>query len=141
MVRKRLKTEIPIHQRLLDELGFLLFEDYIFCRVLDIRVPEVVDSDTLDPCRLRPSVHLMVEIAFRDGENALLLLDAVEHPQVVLHLVTEEVGHFNGAVAYGLEIPSSLATSSAFTNSSLLMRFTSLFLFRKYVNVSILIIH
>lgn len=63
-------------------------------------MPEVVDSDTLDPCRLRPSVHLMVEIAFRDGENALLLLDTVEHPQVILHLVTEEVGHFNGAVAF-----------------------------------------
>ena len=62
----------------------------------DVAVSEVMDSDTLDPCRLRPSVHLMVEIAFRDGENALLLLDAVEHPQVVLHLVTEEVGHFNG---------------------------------------------
>ena len=42
----------------------------------------------------------MVEIAFRDGENALLLLDTVEHPQVILHLVTEEVGHFNGAVAF-----------------------------------------
>ncbi len=47
MVRKRLKTEIPIHQRLLDELGFLLFKDYIFCRGLDVRVPEIVEAHVL----------------------------------------------------------------------------------------------
>ncbi len=63
-------------------------------------VSEVVDSDTLYPRLFRPSVHFMVEIAFRDGENAVFLLDPVEHPQVVPHFVTEEIGHFDGTIAF-----------------------------------------
>ena len=61
---------------------------------------EVMDSDTLHTSLFRPSVHLMVEIAFCNGENAVFLLDPVEHSQVVPHFVTEEIGHFNGTIAF-----------------------------------------
>mgnify|MGYP002508753381 CR=1 FL=1 len=54
----------------------------------------------LDPGLFRPSVHLMVEIAFRDGENAVFLLDPVEHPQVVPHFVTEKIGHLDSTIAF-----------------------------------------
>lgn len=42
---KRTKNRNPNSSKSLDELGFLLFEDYIFCRVLDIRVPYVMQPD------------------------------------------------------------------------------------------------
>ena len=41
---KKTKNRNPNSSKSLDELGFLLFKDYIFCRVLDIRVPQIVEA-------------------------------------------------------------------------------------------------
>ena len=50
-----------------------------FCRVLDIRVPEVVNSDPLHSRRFRTSVHFMVEIVLADRENPFICPGAVKH--------------------------------------------------------------
>ena len=50
-----------------------------FCRVLDIRVSEVVNSDPLHSRRFRTSVHLMVEIVLADRENPFICPGAVKH--------------------------------------------------------------
>ena len=52
-----------------------------FCRVLDIRVSQIVDSDALYPGGLGASVHLVMEIAFGHGENAVLLFQPVSIPR------------------------------------------------------------
>ena len=71
-----------------------------FCRVLDIRVPQIVDSDTLYPCGLGASVHLMMEIAFGYGENAVLLFYPIEHSQIVLHFLAEKLRHLDVTIAF-----------------------------------------
>lgn len=71
-----------------------------FCRVLDIRVSQIVDSDALDACCLCTPVHLMVEIAFGYRENTIFLFQTVLHFEKLLHLLAEKVGHLNGAVAF-----------------------------------------
>ena len=50
-----------------------------FCRVLDIRVSEVVNSDPLHSRRFRTSVHFMVEIVLADRENPFICPGAVKH--------------------------------------------------------------
>ena len=72
-----------------------------FCHVLDIRVPEVVNPDPLDPRRFRSPVHLPVKIGFRHGENAVCRLCGIQALDVVLHFFTEESGHLNDPVALG----------------------------------------
>ena len=44
-----------------------------FCRGLDIRVTEIVNADTLHACRLCPSVHLVMKIAFRYCKDTMSL--------------------------------------------------------------------
>lgn len=53
----------------------------------DVTVPQIVDSDALDSGGLGASVHLVMEIAFGHGENAVLLFQPVEHSKIVLHSV------------------------------------------------------
>ena len=45
-----------------------------FCRGLDIRVTEIVNADTLYPCGICPSVHLVMEITFCDCKDTVFLL-------------------------------------------------------------------
>ena len=70
-----------------------------FCRVLDIRVPQVVYSDPLNPGLFRSSVHLPVQVGFCHRENAVGRLHGVQALDVVLHFFTEENGHLNDTVA------------------------------------------
>ena len=37
-----------------------------FCRGLDIRVANIVDTDFLNACLLRPSLHFVIEVGFCD---------------------------------------------------------------------------
>lgn len=50
-----------------------------FCRVLDIRVSEVMYPDSLHASRFRTPVHFMVEIVFADREDPFVRPGAVKH--------------------------------------------------------------
>ena len=65
----------------------------------DVAVSQIMDSDALYSGFLAPSVHLAMEIVLTDRENALLLVRAVKHPDVVLHLLTEKLRHLDDPVA------------------------------------------
>lgn len=45
-----------------------------FCRELDIRVSEIVNTDAFYSCGICPSVHLMMKITFGDCKNTVFLL-------------------------------------------------------------------
>ena len=66
----------------------------------DVTVPQIVDSDALDSGGLGASVHLVMEIAFGHGENAVLLFQPVEHSKIVLHFLAEKLRHLDGTVAF-----------------------------------------
>ena len=53
------------------------------------------------PCLLAATVHFPVEVAFADGKHPAVWLHAVELLEVVLQLVTQELGHLNHPVALG----------------------------------------
>lgn len=64
---------------------------------------KIVYSDPLYPRFLRTSVHLPVEIAFRDGEHPVILTDVILHFQVVLDLISQKLRHGDGSVTlFGL---------------------------------------
>ena len=67
----------------------------------DMAVSQIVYSDAFYSGFLASSVHLTVEIVLADGENALLLIWTVKHPNVVLHLLTEKLRHLDDPVALG----------------------------------------
>ena len=58
-------------------------------------VPEIVDSDALYTGGLATSIHFTMQIIFADGENPAVILEAVEHFEVVLHFLAEEFRHLN----------------------------------------------
>ena len=70
-----------------------------FCLGLDIRVTEIVNADTLHACRLCPSVHLVMKIAFRHRKDTVFLLQSVKHTEIFFHFLTQKLRHFNRAVA------------------------------------------
>lgn len=57
-----------------------------FCRELDIRVSQIMDSNTLNACCLGTSVHFVVEIALGHGKNTVLLFYPILHFEKFLHL-------------------------------------------------------
>ena len=63
-------------------------------------VPQIVNSYTLYACGFRPSVHLVMKIAFRYRKNTVFFLQAIEHTKILLHFLTEKMRHFNRAVAF-----------------------------------------
>ena len=71
-----------------------------FCRELDIRVSQVVDSDDLDARHLAAKRHPALQGVLGQGEDAAVRFQSVELLEVVLHLVAEEVRHLDHAVAF-----------------------------------------
>ena len=67
----------------------------------DVAMSQIVYADALYPCLLAATVHFPVEIAFADGEHPAVRLHAVELLEVVLQLVTQELGHLDHPVALG----------------------------------------
>lgn len=45
-----------------------------FCRELDIRVPEIMNSDFLYPTRFAASFHLVIQVIFCHRKNAVVRL-------------------------------------------------------------------
>lgn len=64
-----------------------------------MRVPEVVNSDALHACLRRPPLHFPLKMAFADGEDAVIALQIINGFEIVLHLLTQEFGHLDDAVA------------------------------------------
>ena len=58
-----------------------------FCRVLDIRVTNIVDSDTRDSGLFRASIHLPVEITLGNGEHSVICSNSIEHFEVILNFL------------------------------------------------------
>ena len=63
-------------------------------------VSDVVDSDALDPGLFRAPLHLPVEIALGDGEHPVIRPDAVEHFEIILDFIRQELRHGDDAVAF-----------------------------------------
>ena len=59
-----------------------------FCRGLDIRVTQVMDSDSFYIRRFRSPVHLVMEIGFCDLEHSFIPADFIEHTNIFLHFLT-----------------------------------------------------
>ena len=53
-----MKTETPNYQVIVGDLGFLLLQRYIFFRVLDIQVPQIMESDSPQMIRLDDTLKL-----------------------------------------------------------------------------------
>ena len=58
----------------------------------DVVVPQIVYANAFHSSLLAAMVHFPVEIAFADREHPAVRLHAVEMLEVVLELVTEELG-------------------------------------------------
>lgn len=82
-------------------MGFLLFRIIFFCRVLDIRVSQIVYANPFHPCLLAAAIHFPMEIAFADGEHPAVRLHAVKLLEVILQLVTEKLRDLDHPVALG----------------------------------------
>ena len=67
---------------------FCFGSSFIFCRGLDIRVTEIMYTDSFYPTFLTATIHLVGKIIFRDRENSVIRLQAVILFEKVLHLVT-----------------------------------------------------
>ena len=72
-----------------------------FCRVLDIRVPQIVYANPFHPSLLTATVHFSVEIAFADGKHPAVRLHSIKLLEVVLEFITEELRHLDHAVTLG----------------------------------------
>ena len=71
-----------------------------FCRVLDIRVSQIVDSDNLHTGHFASVFHTTLQFVFRQRENPRIPVQTVELPEIILHFLTEEVRHLNDPVAF-----------------------------------------
>ena len=58
-------------------------------------VPQIMDSDKLYTGCLATSVHFPVQIILADREDPAVTIEAVEHFQIVLHFIAEELRHLN----------------------------------------------
>ena len=56
-------------------------------------VTNIMNSDPLYSCLLRASFHLPVEVALRERKYPVMLAYVVEHPQIVLHFIRQELRH------------------------------------------------
>lgn len=62
-----------------------------FCRGLDIRVPDIVQADTLHFSVSGPPDHLMLKKGFGAGEYAVVLMEPVEPPCIGFQLVPQKL--------------------------------------------------
>lgn len=67
----------------------------------DVAMPQIVYANAFYPSLLTATVHFSVEIAFADGKHPAVRLHTVELLEVVLQLVTKELGHLDHPVALG----------------------------------------
>ena len=67
----------------------------------DVAMSQIVYANPFHPRLLAATIHFPVEIAFADWEHPAVRLHAVELLEVVLQLVTEELGHLDHPVALG----------------------------------------
>jgi hypothetical protein len=66
----------------------------------NMAVPEVMNSDPLDPCGLSATIHFVMKIALGNRKDPILLFQSVEHFQIILHLFTEKRRHLDRPVAF-----------------------------------------
>ena len=62
-------------------------------------MPDVVDSDALDPGLFRTPLYLPVEIALSDSKHPIMRPNAVEHFEIVLDFICQKLRHGDDAVA------------------------------------------
>ena len=66
----------------------------------NVAVTNIVDSNALHPGCLAPPIHLMVQIMLANGKNAVIGFCAVEHFDIVLHLLSKKFWHQDFAIAF-----------------------------------------
>lgn len=67
----------------------------------NVGMPEVMDTDPLNPCRLGTAGHLVVEKAFRHRKQPISRLQILTHRHIVFQLIAEKLGHQNLPLALG----------------------------------------
>ena len=58
-------------------------------------VPQIMDSNTLYAGCFTASSHFPVQIILADREDPAVTIEAVEHFEIVLHFIAEELRHLN----------------------------------------------
>jgi len=66
-----------------------------FCRVLDIRVAKVMNSDSFYSSRLAAPGHFVVHIGLGDWKDSLIRLDSIKTGDVIFHFFGEKIWHLN----------------------------------------------
>ena len=79
---------------------FCFSELYFFCRVLDIRVSNVMHPDALYPRCLAAILHFVIQKALGVGKEPVVLLQSVAMGHILLQTVAKTVG--NGDMRTGL---------------------------------------
>ena len=67
----------------------------------DVAMSQIVYANPFHPRLLAAAVHFPVEIALADGEHPAVRLHAIELLEIVLELITQELGHLDHPVALG----------------------------------------
>ena len=70
-----------------------------FCRVLDIRVPQIMDADSLYTSSFRTALHFAGQEVFGEGKDSLVRFRLVERLDVIPHFVADVLRHLNGSIA------------------------------------------
>ena len=67
----------------------------------DVAMSQIVYANPFHSRLLAATVHFPVKIAFTDGEHPAVRLHAIELLEIVLELITQELGHLDHPVALG----------------------------------------
>ena len=60
---------------------------------------DIMNTDLLDAACLAAADHLMIDKVLRDRKYPLIRLHPIELPQIILHLLAEELRHLDRPVA------------------------------------------
>ena len=72
------KAGIPDHRSMFDGLGFLLLQEIFFCRVLDIRVAKIMESDMWQVICLENSGEVCSHETRLDDFTNLIDIDVIK---------------------------------------------------------------
>lgn len=65
----------------------------------DVRVPQIMDADSLYTSSFRTALHFAGQEVFGEGEDSLVRFRLVERLDVIPHFVADVLRHLNGSIA------------------------------------------
>lgn len=65
----------------------------------DVRVPQIMDADSLYTSSFRTALHFAGQEEFGEGKDSLVRFRLVERLDVIPHFVADVLRHLNGSIA------------------------------------------